>query len=159
MTRGLRAKAQASFTQIFKKENPMDYDTSQRILAQAVGSAHLQRSTKIPFGYWGKINGHGNGKPTAVLLATSEGDFIDYICNQRGLESIVASEDDGRVGAALVVHAKIAADGAIAEVGVTKAKEVLNRIREESPRSKGSARGPIWILSPAFFGLADDEPF
>jgi hypothetical protein len=66
----------------------MDNDTVQRILAKAVGSAKLQRSKSIPFAYWGRIDGYGNGAMTAVLIATSEGDFTDFVCNQQGLERI-----------------------------------------------------------------------
>ena len=137
----------------------MDTITSEKILTMAFGPIQLQRSQTVPFSYYGKIDGYGDGKLTGVLIASAEGDFIDFVCNQ-GLERIVAAVNDGRLGEALVVHATIAADNTIRAVGIKDARELLNQIRQQNPRTKSTSRGQIWILSPAFFGLnACDAPF
>jgi hypothetical protein len=62
----------------------------------------------------------------------------------------------------LVVYAFIDENEAIQHVGKLPAEEVLDRIRQEQPRTKDSVFGTIHILDRRFFGLSDpddDEPF
>jgi hypothetical protein len=111
----------------------MDTVTAKKIITTAFGSVQLQQTKKNPFVHYGTINGYGNSAMTAVLIASAEGGFTDFVCNQEGLEWIVAGLNAGKLGEALVVHASISIDGTISNVGVKKAKEVLDQIRDQNP--------------------------
>jgi hypothetical protein len=140
----------------------MDLAAARKINALAFGvSVNLEQSKTCPFIFYGYIDGYGV-KPTAVLHVTAEGNFTDFVCNQEGLVRIVTAVTNGTLGEALVVHASIANDGTVSAVGIKNALETHDKICQENPRTKNSARGLIWILSPSFFGLeapAYNEPF
>jgi hypothetical protein len=101
--------------------------------------------------------------PCPVAVSTgvaSRGDnpgFRDFACNCYDIKRCVAAEERGEIHEARVVIASADANGNFRRVGEWKARELYAKILAEEPLVKPSPRGPIFILTPAFLGIVDDD--
>jgi hypothetical protein len=111
-------------------------------------------SPMSPFGtyqYKGTIDGVRVG---AVVSSMSPG-FGSFALNQGHFDSLVKVKRSGKIGAAVVVFARVSTDGKFTYVGQVDAVEFILKL--ESCQLRVGKMGPFWVVPPSLVPNYDPD--
>ena len=137
-------------------------DIARKLRNTVFHNTPFKPSSRSPYRWFGPED----GKMIWYCAITRNPGFRDFACNCQDIKRCVAAEESGEIHEARVVIVSADSNGNFRRIEERKARELYAKILDEvqamstsgsRPQVKQSPRGPIFILTPAFLGISDDD--